>query len=152
VQTHLKDGAELFRARGQRTAAAPARALAVLLIVLELLQVVVFLLTDADGVRVVSVVVTNAIGAALLVVGRADANRLGTALGLTAIAAPWLLRLLADPVPAVAGAALLGARGAVPDDGVGTAAAAALNGLTGMAPQAGFEPTFFRRTTGRSTN
>jgi hypothetical protein len=106
-QTHLKDGAGALRARGRWMAAAPARTLALLLIVLELLQVVVFLLTDADGVRVVSVVVTNAIGAALLLVGRADGNLVRTALGLTAIAAPWLLRLLADPVPAVAGAALL---------------------------------------------
>jgi hypothetical protein len=105
-QTHLKDSVGLSPARG-RMAAAPARTLAFLLIVLELLQVVVFLLTDADGIRVVSVVVTNAIGAALLLVGRADRNVLRTALGLTAIAAPWLLRLLADPVPAVAGAALL---------------------------------------------
>lgn len=106
-QTHLKDGAGASRARDQRTAATPARALALLLIVVELLQVGMFLLTDADGVRVVSVVVTNAIGAALLLVGRADRSLMRTALGVTAIAAPWLLRLLADPIPAVAGAALL---------------------------------------------
>jgi hypothetical protein len=106
-QTHLKDGAGASRAPGQQMAVAPARTLALMLIVLELVQVAVFQLTDADGVRIVSVVVTNAIGAALLLVGRTDRNLVRTALGLTAIAAPWLLRLVADPFPAVAGAALL---------------------------------------------
>jgi hypothetical protein len=106
-QTHLQDAPRAWRARGQRMVAAPARALALALIVLELLQVAVFLVTDADGARLVSVVVPNVIGAALLLVGRADRNLVHTVLGLTAIAAPWLLRLIAEPVPAVAAAALL---------------------------------------------
>jgi TIR domain len=106
-QTHLQNGESTTRAGRQPMSMALARKLSVLLIVLELLQVVVFLLTDADGARLVSVVVANAIGAALLLVARPDRNPARTTLGLTAVLAPWLLRLLADPVPAVAGTALL---------------------------------------------
>jgi len=78
-----------------------------MLIVAELLQVGVFFLTDADGVRLVSVVVPNVLAAALLLAGRGHRNVVQMVLGLSAMAAPWLFRLLAEPIPAVVSAAAL---------------------------------------------
>jgi hypothetical protein len=106
-QSHLQDGPAAWPARGRRLSATPARTLTLMLIVLELLQVAVFLLTDADGVRRVSVAVPNVLGAALLLVGRGDRNVARMVLGVAAIVAPWMFRVLAEPIPSVVSAALL---------------------------------------------
>jgi hypothetical protein len=77
-----------------------------LLVLAELIQVAVFLVTETDDIRFVSVIAPNLVGVGLIVAGSMRRNIEEIILGATAAAAPWLLRFLVSPFPAIVSTAV----------------------------------------------
>jgi TIR domain-containing protein len=89
-----------------RRSRARLTALTTLLILAELGQVGVFLLTNADGPRQLSVIVPNVLGAGVVLAGGVR-HVPAVCVAVTAIVAPWLFRLVAEPLVAVVASAVV---------------------------------------------